>query len=595
MMRKFFLRRLWIFLIYMLIPTLLIFLATFCLFLHKNEVDLQNEGKQTVLEVETNIDLVLSNVLYQNDLLTNTTKMSLSIKKILTNNNMTYGDAIYINSLTSILNSIIYSHSYIDSIYLYLDNCNSFFSSITAVQNLNITNDSSWVNIYNNMDANQDIYVTVRNSTGEFDSEDTLSVFRRLLLQKGCIIVNINIKKFQDILGTLFSDKYESIYLLNSKGEVLVTKANNDKAKILTSNYFKNLIDSDDGNTEEVLQKINSHWVVDNGKKFLINTRKYDKMDVYIVSVISSDERTEMSVIVLRTFLLILVVNFIVIMILAYITTKRTFDQISFMIQVFNDAENGIFIKQPKSKLQDEYDVIMNNIINFFLNTSYLNTQLKEKQYRQKVAEMTALQLQINPHFLFNTLQTLELEVRKNTGEIENISNIIRNVSAILKYALSDSQKEVALKEEIEYLKKYVLIQKYRFGDSYLIYYEVEDDVMNASIYRLMLQPLVENSLIHGIRDQEKKAYIKIKIYKRENYLCCYVIDNGIGMTKDKIKELYLQIDNEYSRSIGLTNLNRRLILSFGKECGLHIQSKSNYGTCISFKIPYQDNEIEEM
>ena len=184
--------------------------------------------------------------------------------------------------------------------------------------------------------------------------------------------------------------------------------------------------------------------------------------------------------------------------------------------------------------------------------------------------------------------------MRKNTGQVDDISRIIRNLSDILKYALDDSQQEVLLQEEIQYLKKYIMIQKYRFGDNFIIYYEVDEDILEAVIFRLMLQPLLENSLLHGIRNLNQKAYIKVKIFKRNNELFCYVIDNGVGMSKEKIKDLYVRINNEKSKSIGLTNLNRRLILKYGEESSLHIQSKINYGTCISFRMPYGERQLLE-
>ncbi len=108
---------------------------------------------------------------------------------------------------------------------------------------------------------------------------------------------------------------------------------------------------------------------------------------------------------------------------------------------------------KPENSNRDEYDVIMNNIIYLFLNTNHLNAQLKENEYKREHAEMMALQLQINPHFLFNTLQTVDMEVRKQGASPEEISTVIRCVSDILKYALSDPGEPVTVEEEIQYLK----------------------------------------------------------------------------------------------------------------------------------------------
>ena len=229
------------------------------------------------------------------------------------------------------------------------------------------------------------------------------------------------------------------------------------------------------------------------------------------------------------------------------------------MLQMFEDAEAGRTIQRPQRKVNDEYDVIMNNILMMFLNNTYLNIQLKEKQYRQQNAELTALQLQINPHFLYNTLQTLDMEARKLNDD-GRISAVVGYVSDILKYSLTNPQKSVSLREELDYLKKYVEVQHYRFGDSFIIYYEVDDDVMDAEVFRLMLQPVVENSLLHALRGNER-GYMKVRARRIGDKVNLRVIDNGDGMTREELEALRKRIADRNSRSIGLTNLDRRLRL----------------------------------
>src|SRR5699024_5574425 len=113
---------------------------------------------------------------------------------------------------------------------------------------------------------------------------------------------------------------------------------------------------------------------------------------------------------------------------------------------------------------------------------------------------------------------------------------------------------------ELNYLKKYTDIQKQRLGDKFIIYYEVDESLLNLSVFRLLLQPLVENSIQHGISPLDFTGYIKVRIYQRNNYAYFSVIDNGIGLTKAEIHELYTRISNNYKENIGLTNINRRLI-----------------------------------
>nr|WP_305149346.1 histidine kinase [Hungatella hathewayi] len=203
-----------------------------------------------------------------------------------------------------------------------------------------------------------------------------------------------------------------------------------------------------------------------------------------------------------------------------------------------------------------------------------------------------ALQLQINPHFLFNTLQTVDMEVRKQGTSPEEISTIIRCVSDILKYALSDPGEPVTVEEEIQYLKKYAVIQKFRFGDQFIIYYEVDDEVMNAAVFRLFLQPLVENSLLHGIRGSKQKGYIKVSIQKRGERLRCCVMDTGTGMTREEKAELVNRFSSDDAGGIGLANLYRRLVLRYGEESGLRVWTKKGMGTAVSFYIPCEQMKV---
>ena len=183
--------------------------------------------------------------------------------------------------------------------------------------------------------------------------------------------------------------------------------------------------------------------------------------------------------------------NCVISVVLAYVVTQRNFQQISHIINTFNQAEKGILSSTtPKQTINDEYDIILNNVINVFLNSSYLKLQLHEKQYKQELAEMAALQYQINPHFLFNTLQAIDFEALRIQGQSGTINMMIQNLSDILKYSLMDPLTVVTLNTEIDYLKKYVDIQHQRLGDKFIVYYEIDEDLQDLYVLRLMLQHL---------------------------------------------------------------------------------------------------------
>ncbi len=588
MKKKFFLKRVAVYLGMMLIPMLLLFAAFSFMNLRSIDKDLKRQGKQTVNAVNVNFDLVLSNVLYQNDLLTSTTRMNLSLKRILNRDELSYGDATNISSLRAILSSIKDSHEYIESIYIYLNEAERFFSSDKGIHVINSNEDTEWINTYKELGKENNSYIAVREiSRGPAQALEVLSVYKRLLFQKGCIVVNIDVARLKEILSKQISNHKETLYLVNHEGTVLCQKTNGD-SQGLSEVYFTEFKSDYGESWQEQLLSMDGTWIKTPDGVFLMSIGRYEGMEIYYVSAISSEARTESILALMSSFLIFLVLDLCIVILLAYITTKRSFDQIYYMIGVFNEAEKGLPVKKPENRSRDEYDVIMNNIIYLFLNTNYLNTQLKENEYKKDYAEMMALQLQINPHFLFNTLQTVDMEVRDHNSKREDISMIIRAVSDILKYALSNPNESVTIQEEIKYLQKYIMIQKYRFGDQFIIYYEVEREILSAKVFRLFLQPLVENSLLHGIRGMEK-GYIKVSIYRRGDRLRCCVLDTGVGMSQEELENLRKHITDEHTRGIGLVNLYRRLVLRYGEGSSLRILSKKGLGTAISFYIPLEE------
>ena len=168
---------------------------------------------------------------------------------------------------------------------------------------------------------------------------------------------------------------------------------------------------------------------------------------------------------------------------------------------------------------------------------------------------------------------------------------MIQELSRIIKYALTNPTEPVTLREELNYLKAYLQIQEIRFNHIIITYFEIDDEILDHKVFRLMLQPMVENSVNHGMKSTDQHCYIKIKGYIRNDEINIAVIDNGCGMTKEEIVDLYIKINDPTSKNIGLTNLNRRLLLHYGDRSKLYIRSKKDMGTGIYFKIPAQSIE----
>ncbi len=269
-----------------------------------------------------------------------------------------------------------------------------------------------------------------------------------------------------------------------------------------------------------------------------------------------------------------------------YVTTSRNFGYIEHIISVLGDAERGDYSRlQDQHKAEDEYDAILNNIIRLHLETERLSSELEQKKHQQEVVSLTALQAQINPHFMFNTLQMIQFQAARGGEKAQDVVRMTEALSDILRYALSDPLQPITLREEIEYLKKYVAIQHMRFGQQFILYYEVEEEQLELPVFRLMLQPIIENSILHGIRDKGETGYIKLTVFQRDDVVRFRVFDTGVGMSKDRLEQLRRSINTFDVHSIGLTNVNSRLKLYFGEEAGLRIRSVQGRGTIVEFQM----------
>lgn len=537
--------------------------------------------------INDNLDIVLSTSAYQYELLTYNPRLVLSLEKLLRHNTFEYTDLIFLNSVKTSLSAIAQAHSYIDSIYLYLDGYDSYFSSSDGIANLSTTKDDGWYGMYEEADLDSRMWIQKR----EFqeytyaDPKKYMTMFQRMSNIKGVIVVNINIKNFETVLTNAGADG-NLLFLMDEEGMSLCSNDAGSHLKDSLSEYDNSSYLYSSGPSD-------ARWVRIEGASYLLQSLTAEDYGITFLSLVPFRRITSQLLPTLLVLAGAVISNCVISLLLAYFVTKRNFQQIDDIIQTFDEAEKGNIPRKKDAEVNDEYDVILNNVINVFLNSSYLKHQLTEKQYKQELTEMASLQLQINPHFLFNTLQALDFEALRISGGPGTLNRMIQNLSDILKYSLEDPVKPVLLRNELDYLKKYADIQKQRLGDKFIIYYEIEDELLDFSVFRLMLQPLVENSLSHGVAPLESTGCIKVRTFRRNGWACFTVIDNGIGLTRLEIGEVYSRILDETSQNIGLTNINRRLVLKYGPESSLHIQSKKGMGTCVTFKVPLINKQEE--
>ncbi|WP_394190852.1 LytS/YhcK type 5TM receptor domain-containing protein [Paenisporosarcina quisquiliarum] len=222
--------------------------------------------------------------------------------------------------------------------------------------------------------------------------------------------------------------------------------------------------------------------------------------------------------------------------------------------------------------------------------SSLLSDQLEianaEKAYQlAKEAEIKALQAQISPHFLFNTMNIIVSLIRTNPDKARKL---LTSLSYFLRQNLEGTTAiKVSLEQELQHVRAYLQIEEARFVDKLTISSEVDECILNEMIPPLTLQPIVENAIKHGIKDMEKDSIVNISIQDIGAEIEIRVNDNGFGIPPERLSILgSTQIDSTIGTGMGLYNVNRRLIMTFGEQAALKFQSEYNKGTCVSFRIP---------
>jgi two-component system sensor histidine kinase YesM len=219
-----------------------------------------------------------------------------------------------------------------------------------------------------------------------------------------------------------------------------------------------------------------------------------------------------------------------------------------------------------------------------------LDSKIKEQENLKK-AEFRALQAQINPHFLYNTLDTIiwMAESKRNDQVIE----IVRALSRFFRITLSEGKDWITLQEEIERTQSYLTIQKMRYRDILDYRIDADEAVLDGTILKLILQPLVENAIYHGIKNKRKGGTVFVRARRKDkNEVLFTVEDDGIGFTRYKLAKVQEKINSDSDelrleeRGFGLENVNKRIKLYYGKEYGLSIESEYQVGTRITLVIP---------
>ncbi len=242
-----------------------------------------------------------------------------------------------------------------------------------------------------------------------------------------------------------------------------------------------------------------------------------------------------------------------------------------------------------------QYDVIIRNIIGHYIENSRLTVQLAEKKYQSQRLELLALRNQINPHFLFNTLDSISWKAIGSTGISSPLVIMLQDLASLLKYSFA-GPSHATLQDEVDSIRSYLHIQRIRYVGKFSYEEEIDSRVLDAQVPRLFLQPLVENAIYHGVKLLEGEGLITMRVCEdTPGLFLISIADNGPGIDAETLEKLLdtLSLRQDMSTldtgdSIGLVNTLRRLDLFYGEgSCRLTIESRPYEQTVVTLRLPY--------
>lgn len=494
-----------------------------------------------------------------------------------------------VNFVMGLLASYADSNKYIDSIYLYSKAENYLVSSRRNVKIVSNIGSYDWYKKAE--EGNGKIVWMATRQTEDIDGGFKKQLLSATLLIKsntgeklGVLCVNLKSDIIKYLTSNINIGEMGYILICDDKGNIINHR---DKSLISSNmssyNYVKTILNDNEGYFEN---KIDS-------KDYMITffTSPYTKWK--FAAVIPDKEITYK---IYRKSLFSILICFICIPIAVFfslIISNNLYTPIKVLKSAMKKAAKGDFTVSINDIRKDEFSELN---ISFNAMVENIDNNIKElykARLLKKEAELKALQSQINPHFLYNTLDSMYWMAR--LSRTEELSTMISSLSKFLKINLSKGRDIISIKEVVEEIEHYLTIQKFRFGDKFNIIIDVDQKLYEYSMIKFLMQPLVENAIYHGIERKKGKGLIKIIGRKLDEHAKFSIIDDGIGMSTQRLNQVVESIENGMEdKNFALVNVNKRIKAIYGEEYSINIHSQERVGTEVNVIIPLKKIENPE-
>lgn len=471
----------------------------------------------------------------------------------------------------------IIAKPYVSNVYMYLEQHPNFVFTEDRIIELGSLGHIPWLEEYRSRDKNVKLWAKPI-QTGNTQS---VFIFRRLPFlyfgeeKEGVIAVSLERSYFDSLFNNLPQTSERHIFILDNNFTQLYSLRNNDVTQYVQPEDI------------QLGKSINFSRTSEEGD-VLISIVNSSSFNWSYISVIPArallDQVESLYGMVYAYVLLALLISIC----LAILVTRRNYQPVRYMIQLIDMYRQKGVIEENVKYSSDEYGYIIYNLIQTFIAKQEADQKLAAEKLLRKESSLLALQSQINPHFLYNTLDAINWESIDQLGIDNSISKMLLCLSSNLRYITRKTDRFVSLQEELSNLEQYITLHKLSTSNKISFDIDADERLLDRSVPVLLLQPLVENAIIHGLSNTPD-GFVKITIADADEKLLIEIQDNGCGFTANRLHAIQTMLssgDLTGSDSLGLKNVDSRLKLIYGAEHGLHIQSEPDCGCCIRIVLP---------
>lgn len=391
----------------------------------------------------------------------------------------------------------------------------------------------------------------------------------------GVMLVDLNFNIISGMCSNIKLGNRGYIFIVDSEGNIVY----HPRQQLIYSKLKTENID-------RVLKTANGSFIIDEqGEKRIYTVKTSDYTGWKTVGVTYVDELVSNKKLMQLYYFSGGMVCLLIAIILAVFLSRRISKPIKVLEVSMNEAEKGNFDIKVDIGSSDEIGELSKAFNIMIVKIKELMLQNVHEQEQKRKSELKALQAQINPHFLYNTLDSIiwMAEGKKNDEVVMMTSALAR----LFRLSISKGEEIITIRNEIEHIKSYLTIQKIRYKDKMDFEIEVDENIMKYKTLKILLQPLVENSIYHGIKNKIGTGIIKIVGKEDGENILLQVVDNGVGMSSEELENILKSTGrSEAGSGVGVRNVNERIKLYFGEKYGIEFESRPDEGTTANIWLP---------